>query len=140
MVCLSASHPLAGQRELRFEQIEDEPLPGLMAGFPPEIADFIHLTHLRRRPARQAGCAPRSIDEMVWLLASGRAICLGPESMAEAFARPGIVAIPLIDVEPVQIAVARSKDDRRSATRAFVRLARDHFRVAAEQEHNADSR
>ena len=139
VVCMSASHPLAGQRQLRFEQIEDEPVPGVAAGFPTEIADFLHLADRRRRPARQAELAPRSIDETIWLLASGRAICLGPASLAHVFARPGIVNIPLIDVEPVKITLARHADDHRAAVRAFVHLARDHFHVTRLDKHPADT-
>jgi DNA-binding transcriptional LysR family regulator len=139
VVCMSASHPLAGQRQLRFEQIEDEPVPGVAAGVPAEIADFLHLADRRRRPVRQAELAPRSIDETIWLLTSGRAICLGPASLAQVFARPGIVNIPLIDVEPVKIAVAHHADDHRAAVGAFVRLARDHFRATHPAKHPADA-
>ena len=35
------------------------------------------------------------------------------------FTRPGIVSIPLIDAEPVKIAVAHHADDHRAAVRAF---------------------
>ena len=107
--------------------------------FRTEIADFLHLADRRRRPARQAELAPRSIDETIWLLASGRAICLGPASLADVFARPGIVSIPLIDAEPVKIALARHADDHRAAVRAFVRLARDHFHATRLDKHPADT-
>ena len=140
VVCMSAGHPLAGHAELRFEQIEDEPVPGVAAGFPTEIADFLHLSDRRRRPARHADFAPRSIDEVIWLLASGRAICIGPASLADALTRRGIVNVPLVDVQPVNIAVAHHKDDRRSAVRAFVRVARDHFAATRTPEPYTDAR
>jgi DNA-binding transcriptional LysR family regulator len=130
VVCLSADHPLAGAAQLRFEQIEDEPVPGIPAGFRTEIADFLHLSARRRRPARHADFVPRSIDETVWLLASGRAICIGPASLAEVLTRPGIVNVPLVDVEPVKIAVARHENDSRPAVRAFVRVAHGHYHKA----------
>jgi len=140
VACLATGHPLAGQAELRFDQIEDEPVSGVGSGFPIEITDFLHLSGRRRSPARQVDFVPRSIDETIWLLASGRAIRIGPASVAEVFTRPGIVTRPLVDVEPVKIAVARHRNDRRRAVRAFVRVARDHYHRARETERPSGTR
>ena len=140
VVCMSAGHPLAGHAELRFEQIEDERIPGVAPGFPTEIADFLQLPARRWEPARRVDLVPRSIDETIWLLLSGRAIRIGPASLAAAFTRPGIVTVPLLDVEPVKIAVARHRDDCRQAVRALVRVARDHYRPAHADERPTDTR
>lgn len=135
VVCLAADSPLASQRRLTFADVEDLPVPALPAGFTQELADYLHLAELRRRPAAQADLAPSSVEEIVWLITSGRSVCLGPASLAEMFARPGVAIVPLADVDPVPIALARRTDDRRPAVRAFSRLAREHFR--ARDEHVA---
>ena len=129
-VCLHEHHPLAGRAQLRFAEVEDEPLLRLPPDFPPAVSDFLHLAHLRRRPARVSEELPRSFDEGIWLIASGRAICVGPLSLAQTLTRPGITIVPLCDVEPVTIAVARREDDDRAAVRAFSRVARDQLRPA----------
>lgn len=131
-VCLASSHPLASQPYLRFEQVEDEPLPGLPPDFPQAVDDFLHLADRRRRPARHAEFVPGSMDEGIWQIASGRAICVGPLSLARALTRPGLVTIPLADVDPVTIAIARRADDSRAAVRAFSHAAREHLRQVDE--------
>ncbi|HYZ82654.1 MAG TPA: LysR family transcriptional regulator [Solirubrobacteraceae bacterium] len=130
VVCLAADNPLAAKQQLSFAEVEDLPVPGVPAGFSTELADYLHLTELRRRPAVQADVAPRSLEEIVWLITSGRSICLGPASLAELFARPGIAVVPLAGVDPVPIALAHRTDDRRPAVRAFSRLAREYFRAS----------
>ena len=129
VVCLAADSPLASRRQLTFAEVEDLPVPALPAGFTRELADYLHLAELRRSPATEADVAPRSVEEIVWLITSGRSVCLGPASLAEMFARPGVAVIPLADVDPVPIALARRTDDRRPAVRAFSRLAREYFRT-----------
>ncbi len=135
-VCLAAGHPLAGRSELRFEEVEDEPLPAVPGGVPVAVTDFLHLGHLRRRPSRHTADIPGSMDEAVWLIASGRAICVGPRSVAHAVARPGMVVIPLVDVEPMTISIARRADDHRAAIRAFIHIAREHVARARREERN----
>jgi DNA-binding transcriptional LysR family regulator len=129
VVCLSAASPLAARPTLSFAEVEDLPVPGLPIGPSRGVADYLHLDEFRGRPAVESDVAPRSLEEMVWLISSGRAVCLGPASLAEMFARPGVVAIPLSDVDPVPIVLARRSDDRRPVIRAFSRLAREHFRA-----------
>jgi len=68
------------------------------------------------------------MDEGIWLIASGRAICVGPQSVAETLLRPGLVIVPISDAEPVTIAIARRIDDQRASVRAFGHLARAHIR------------
>jgi DNA-binding transcriptional LysR family regulator len=131
-VCLHQGHPLAARAQLRFEEIEDEPLPRLPDDFPAAVSDFLHLAARRRRPARVTEELPGSFEEGIWLIASGRAICVGPLSLARALARPGIAIVPLGDVEPVTIAVARRADDNRAAVHAFGRVAREHLRAGGE--------
>jgi hypothetical protein len=41
------------------------------------------------------------------------------------YSRPGIICIPVVDLEPAQIAVASRRRDRRPAIRDFIRACRD---------------
>jgi DNA-binding transcriptional LysR family regulator len=123
VVCLASSHPLASRGEVSFYEVQDEPIIRLSDDFPPAVNDFIHLTAWRQSPARLTDQVPGSWEEGVWMIATGRAICTGPLSLAEALARPGIVTIPLRDVEPVTIAIAARSDDHRASVHAFTRTA-----------------
>jgi DNA-binding transcriptional LysR family regulator len=138
-VCLHVEHPLAERRALRFEEVENEPVLRLPDGFPSDVSDFMHLTARRRTPVRLTEQVPGSMDEGIWLIASGRAICVGPLSVAQTLVRPGLVTIPISDVEPVTIAIARRNDDRRASVRAFGHVAREHLRSIAAQRIEADA-
>jgi DNA-binding transcriptional LysR family regulator len=122
-VCLSGTHPLATRHAVCFEEVEHEPLIRMGNDFPTPVSDFLHLATLRHRPPRLSDQIPASWEEGIWMIASGRAICIGPLSLAEALTRPGIVTLQLSDVEPVTIAVAIRSDDRRAGVHAFARVA-----------------
>jgi len=126
-VCVGPSHPLAARSELRFAEIEDEPLPRTPDGFPAAVSHALHLGEYRRRPARVTGEVPRSPDEVIWLIASGRAICVGPLSLARAIAQEGMHVIPLIDVAPATISIARRVDDNRATVRALCDIAAERL-------------
>src|SRR5438270_656857 len=93
-VPLLARHP-RGVR-LTPEDVADEPVPATPPGTEQRLVDALHLAHLRARPPREADVAPRTLDEAAALIGSGGAVCLGPESLARAFLRPGLVIRPLV--------------------------------------------
>jgi DNA-binding transcriptional LysR family regulator len=79
----------------------------------------------------RGGLAPRiaaevsSADEVFEIVASGAAITLLAEGNAAIYARPGIVCLPVRNLEPARLAVAWRRGDRRPAVRNFVRACRD---------------
>ena len=119
VVCVGPGHRLAAQSELCFADIEDEPLPRTPDGFPSEVSHALHLGEYRRRPARLTEEVPSSSDEVVWLIATGRAICVGPLSLARAIAQEGMRIIPVVDVAPATVSIARRADDTRATVRAL---------------------
>jgi DNA-binding transcriptional LysR family regulator len=124
MVCVAEGHPLAGRETLTFDLVEHHPVPAVPDGVPREWADRWHLGHRRAVPVAEVGPAPRTIDEAVALIATGRALCLGPETLASAFVRPGVVARPLLDADPIELSVALRRDDRRPIADAMLEAAR----------------
>jgi DNA-binding transcriptional LysR family regulator len=105
IVCLSADHPLAGHNTIRFADIEDEPIPRVEPEQQPK-ADYWYLADRRTRPARVTPEIPRSFEEVVAMIACGRAVYLGGKSLSSALLRPGVVVRPLVDAEPATLAVA----------------------------------
>jgi DNA-binding transcriptional LysR family regulator len=136
-ICVSTSHPLAHRRQVHFAEIEDEPLPRVPDDFPRDVHDLLHLARYRRRPMRMTDELPLSMEEGIWLIAAGHAICVGPISLARSLCRTGMVVIPVCDVDPFMIAIARRHDDRRAMVRALGRVAQEVLQEGSKRERAA---
>jgi len=123
-VALGSRHRLAGRQAVEFAEIAGEPFAALPASAGP-ARDFWLATGRRAgRPARVA-TEVTSADEVFEIVSSGAAVTLLAEGNAVVYSRPGITCIPVVDLEPAQLAVAWRRDDRRPAVRDFVRACRD---------------
>jgi DNA-binding transcriptional LysR family regulator len=122
-VALPDDHPLAGESAVRWEELLDEPFIALpsSAGV---LRDF-WLANDRRpagRPARVAAEAANA-DEAFELIASGVGVALLSSGNARIYQRPGVRSVPVADLTPSELAVARRRDDRRRAVRDLVTAA-----------------
>jgi DNA-binding transcriptional LysR family regulator len=122
---LSEHHRLAGEGRLCFEQIAGETFPGRHPGRSPAWASEAWL------PDR-AGCdppptaeTPLGLDQLWALIYSGRAIAVLPGFMLSATVGDGVRAIPLRDVDPLEVVLARREADRRHVVDALFELARE---------------
>jgi DNA-binding transcriptional LysR family regulator len=115
-VALSAAHPMAGRSSVSFAEIAGEPVAAL-----PASAGSARDFWLAVRIAAEVSSA----DEVFEIVASGAAITLLAEGNAAIYARPGIVCLPVRNLEPARLAVAWRRGDRRPAVRDFVRACRD---------------
>jgi DNA-binding transcriptional LysR family regulator len=123
-VALGRQHRLAGRQAVEFAEIAGEPFAALPASAGP-ARDFWLATGQRAgRPARIA-TEVTSADEVFEIVSSGAAVTLLAEGNAVVYSRPGITCIPVVDLEPAQLAVAWRRDDRRPAVRDFIRACRD---------------
>lgn len=113
VVCLAESHPLAARPVLGFEQVADEPIPGVHPSLPRAWIEFWSLADRRGRPAREIDETPQTWEETAALLATGRAVCFDSATRTRALMRPGIVAVPLRDVPPAELSLMwrRASDD-----------------------------
>jgi len=134
-VAISSRHPLAGRQAVEFDEIAGEPFAALPASAGP-ARDFWLATGRRAgRPARVAA-EVTSADEVFEIVSSGAAVTLLAEGNAVVYSRPGITCIPVVDLEPAQLAVAWRRRDRRPAVRDFIRACRD---AAADRIRNRGS-
>ncbi len=62
---------------------------------------------------------------MLEQVAGGLAICIGPASMAEYYARPDLVWRPITDIEPLRIAFAFLISSRNPLVAAFATVVRE---------------
>ncbi|MDP8909158.1 MAG: LysR family transcriptional regulator [Chloroflexota bacterium] len=123
MVCMSAGHTLASYDVLRFADVESEPVPRLLPPQQPQAALW-HLAARRSRPPRLTAEAPRSLEGVAALVACGRAVCFGSESVGQALLRPGLVVRPLSDIEPATLAIACLREGRPRRVDNFLAVAR----------------
>ena len=115
---------------LRFADVESEPVPRLLPPQQPQ-AELWHLAIHRSRPPRLTAEAPHSLEGVAALVACGRAVCFGSESLGQALLRPGLVVRPLSDVEPATLAIAWLRGGRSRRVDDFLAVARrvtDHDR------------
>ena len=132
-VVLSDRHRLAEEPSLLFEQIREETFPGRHPSVPQKWAHDVWLSDYRgARPARTAE-TPMTLDETWALVSAGKAVAVLPEFMVAGTVGDGVRAIPLTDVEPLEVALARRREDQRATVMAFFQvLEAERLAVAAD--------
>jgi DNA-binding transcriptional LysR family regulator len=116
-VVLSESHRLAGERSLVFAQIEGETLPARHPSVAKELAEDAWLSSYRDTPPRLSESAPTSLDELWTLVSLGRAVAILPEFAVPRMQGDGVRAIPLVDVDPLEVCLALRREDVRPVVR-----------------------
>lgn len=122
VVALPEGHPLARTKRVRVEALTEEPfvLPA-RHGMPGLHAQVLEI-------CREAGFAPRAVQEDVWLVqtilglvAAGVGVALVPAG-AQATARRGVVFRPLRGrtAHEVELAAVWPRDERSAVLRAFL--------------------
>ncbi len=66
-----------------------------------------------------------NVEEMLEQVADGSAYCIVPASMTTFYARPDVVWVPLVDVDPLRIAVAWRARDASPLVAGFVAVVRE---------------
>jgi DNA-binding transcriptional LysR family regulator len=121
---LSAGHPLAGRREIRFAEIANEPFVALPRAAGP-LREFWLATDQRAGKPAVVAAEVASADEKFEIVSAGAAVALVSEGNAIVYDRPGIVCVPVSDLGPARLAVGWHRDDPRHAVRSFVDACTD---------------
>jgi DNA-binding transcriptional LysR family regulator len=124
-VVLSENHRLAREQQLRFEQIAEETFPARHPSVPEECARDAWLTSYRGADPKLSAEAPQGLDQLWTLIYANKAIAVLPRFLLSAAVGEGVRAIPLLDVEPVEVALARRRADRRPIVTALFEIAGD---------------
>jgi DNA-binding transcriptional LysR family regulator len=66
-----------------------------------------------------------NVEEMLEQVAEGAAICIVPSSLATHYARPDLAWTPIVDIEPLRIAVCRRRGDDSPLVSSFVEVVRE---------------
>lgn len=122
-VLMHDGHPLAGEESLVYDQIAGEKVPGRHPSVPAGWAEEAWLMNYRGSRGGFTEERPASIDEVWALVSAGKAISILPEFIVRPAQGHGVRAVPLSDVEPLEVALARRADDRRGIVRALFEAA-----------------
>ncbi|MEU7610137.1 LysR family transcriptional regulator [Micromonospora sp. NPDC049204] len=105
LLAVAREHPLAGRDSVSILDTNDEPLVWTERA-PREWVDWWAVNPRPDGSSPRWGPTSNNVEEMLEQVAEGTAICFVPESMASYYARPDLAWVPLIDVEPLRIALA----------------------------------
>lgn len=127
-VALPQTHRLAGQEEIPFSALLDDPF----VAAPAESGawrDFWLATDAREGRTAVVGAVTDQPDDWLTAIANGDGVALAPASAARFYSRPGIAYRPVTGVNPCQVAVATAPgSDGDPVVQAFVAIACKHFR------------
>jgi len=121
---LSAGHPLARRREIKFAEIADEPFAALPRTAGP-LREFWLATDQRAGRPAVIAAEVTSADEKFEIVSTGAAVALVAEGNAVVYNRPGIACVPVSDLGPAQLAVGWHRNDPRRAVHSFADACTD---------------
>ena len=123
-VLLAEHHRLGQETSLVFEQIADETFPGRHPSVSEQWAEEAWLSRHRGSKPPVTVEAPVTLDALWALVYSGKAIAVLPGFMVESSEGDGVRAVPLTDVPPLEIGLARRRDDTRAVVTSMFEVAR----------------
>ena len=123
LIAMHIQHPLATKLEVCAADLLEEPIVAPWEQFPPQ------LTAAWFQPFRAAGRRPGdpnaiTVEESLHYASRGIALYCVPESVSRFYPRPDIVFRPIVDVAPVESAIAWRRDTSTPARGSFVETAR----------------
>ena len=122
MAVLPADHRLAPRAELDARDLVEEPIVWI-DDMDPVARDFWTLAdHRAGRPPR-IGARITGFEDLFAAVRAGRAIAACPASVVGGLPFADLVARPVRDLSPAQVAVCRRVDDHNPAAELFVRTA-----------------
>jgi DNA-binding transcriptional LysR family regulator len=131
VVGLAAGHRLADRPSLTLSDIADEPL--MWTRRAPQA--WVDWWAVNPRPdGRQPVWGPENdnVEEMLETVASGAAICISPASMSHFYSRPDLAWRPLVDAEPLRVAIAWPSASTSRAVAEYLAVVQDLAEVPQE--------
>jgi len=137
MVGMAVGHRLADQSSVVLADLRGEPMP--RARHAPK--EWVNWWGVVPRPDGSEpvwGPANDNVEELLEQVAVGPGICIVSASMAEYYVRPDIVWLPLLDAEPLRIAVCWAQTNTNSAVVQFVLVVRELAELVKENRNPRD--
>jgi DNA-binding transcriptional LysR family regulator len=125
-LAVATTHPFAARDSLVYADLRDESfITNPVVDSPP--VRWLAEQQRHGLPGRVAAEAA-SIQEILALVASGRGVCLVPESVAEHYPRADVTYVSVLDADPAVVSLAWTNESARTEVEAFIKVAR---RIAA---------
>jgi len=118
-VAFREDHWLAGRDKVAFGELLEEPFLALPESAGP-LRDYWLAVPERGGAPVQVGAVVANADETFAAIEEGSGIVLISSGNATIYQRPGVRAVPVMDLSPSQLAVAWRAGDHRAAIRDFV--------------------
>jgi DNA-binding transcriptional LysR family regulator len=122
---LSAGHRFAGRAKVPVGYLLDEVYLGCDPSMDPAWLAFWSLDHERGGPAPMSEDRATTVEEVIEIVASGRAYATAPAPLASALAHPGVVAVPITGAQPVEVKLIWHTRTRNPLVEALVAMAGD---------------
>ncbi|MFS8097244.1 LysR family transcriptional regulator [Lentzea alba] len=122
-VAVRSSHPLAAQENVGIDDLRDEPLMWTRLA-PPEWVDFWAVNPRPDGSTPLWGPENENVEEMLEHVATTSGVCIGPESMKSFYVHPDLTWRPIVDIEPLRIALAWPEHSASPLVRSFVEIVR----------------
>jgi DNA-binding transcriptional LysR family regulator len=129
---LPVRHPAAGKPEISIADLADDPVI-IQRGAPPVWQAFHNVDPRPDGRQPRPGPAVDNLEEKLQHVAAGRAISFVPASVAAAVTHPGIAYVPVTDIPPIKICLARKSGPPSPLVAAFVKAVSDARRHAGLQ-------
>ena len=127
VVALPVSHQLSTRTDVCFEDLRRESFitnPALETSAPPTRWLAEQARH--GLPGRVAAKAA-SVQEILTLVASGRGVCLVPQSVARHYPRADVAYVQVRDADPAAVSLAWPRGSTRPIVQAFIEMARAYM-------------
>ncbi len=124
LVGFAASHRLADRDSVGILDLRDEPLMWTRKA-PRHWVDWWAVNPRPDGSEPVWGPENDNVEEMLEDVAAGAAVCIGPQSMAAYYTRPGLEWRPIVDVAPLRIALARPVTSTNPMVADFAAVVRE---------------
>ncbi len=121
---VSEAHPLARRATISVRELFDD--PWIVAETDdPVCRDFWLANNHRGGTPAKLGHTTASIDKFIQLAVAGEVVGLAAAWVEDAFSRPGVRFVPVIDIEPAITALAWHSSASNPLTERFLEIARE---------------
>ena len=121
---LAYEHPLSGRDAIEIDELNPDPIVWTRLA-PRYWVDWWAVNPRPDGSQPRWGPESQNVEEMLEQVADGSAYCIVPASMTEFYARPDLVWVPLVDVDPLRIALAWRERDANPLVAAFAAIVRE---------------
>lgn len=124
VVGVATHHRLAGQQQVTLADLRDEPMPWARHA-PRSWIDWWAVSPRPDGSKPVFGPPNDNVEELLDYVAAGPGICIVPRSVAEYYPRPGLVWLPLVDAEPLRVAIGWPRTTRNPLVFEFAAVVRE---------------